>query len=172
MRRIYLVLPLVATAAFAFVYLPAVGDIAAKETAKADAKVQAEKDAAEKQRKDLETARAKEADRKLQRAADEKAASEKLTADHTAAVDALKGKLKNAQADKDAADRALAAAKANTEKARTERLAGQESVFQARKDNELQRIAIRSAELNSQRLLDMLATKAGATLAPVGSLTK
>lgn len=166
MRPLYFVLPLAVTAGFSALYLPSVNDIEAAETAKVEAKAEAERQAAAKQRADLEAAKAKEIERRAQRVAEEKAAEEKLATDHLAATAALKVKLKTAHADRDAADRAFAEAAKNTEAARLERLAAQEKVFQARKDNELQRIAIRSAELNSQRLLDMLATKAGANLSP------
>ncbi len=167
MRRLYFAVPLIGTAVFACFYLPAQKDIAAKETAQTEAKAAATREAADKQQKDLAAARAKETERRALRAAEEKKAEQKLADDHAAAVSALRAKVTAAKGEKEAAAQALENARKATETAKADRQQAQEKVFQAKKENELQRIAIRSAELNSQRLLDMLATKAGVVMAPV-----
>lgn len=170
MKKLYVAVPLALTLAFSGVYY--LHSIEAKEKAalaraaseKADAEAAAKKAEAERQaREDAErrTAErlAEEKKKEEEKAAKWEAASRQI-AEETAAY--------KEQAAKTATE--ITALEAKLAALRQEKDAAARLVFQRAGAVEAARIKKRNAELEIQRLVEMVARKGGATLAPAGAI--
>jgi hypothetical protein len=159
-KWIYLALPLALTAAFVFVYLSHKDQAEAKERAH-QAQVAKEKAAADEKKKAAE-AKAREDARKRQ---EERDADEKKKADEKAARQAADDKkvqdsIAEYTAKGNAAAKQVASLEIELDRLRKEKDALSRASFETAKNVELARVARRNAELEIQRMTEMVARRA------------
>jgi hypothetical protein len=170
MNKLYIVVPVVLTLGFSGLYYTHITDAKAEAVAirlaeeKADAEAGAKKAEAERQaREDAERRTAErlaEEKRKEEERAAKWAAAGKQIADETASfID---------QAAKNAAE--VTALEAKLASLRKEKEAAGRVVFETASAVEAARVKKRNAELEIQRLVEMVARRGGTSLAPVGAI--
>lgn len=163
MNKYYLIVPAVLLGTFLFFYNGALKEMAAKEAAKtaerAAIKATEDKRKAEIERKATEDAKKRQEERDTE----ERVRFEKKEKDYQDAMKKLKDEADNysTEADKlakEGADLELQLSALRTQKEKTTR-----EVFELAKQVELAKISRRNAEIEIQRMVEMLGTKAGAS---------
>jgi hypothetical protein len=163
MYKVYLLAVLIGSVAFVASYIPVNKSRVAREKAflaeqvivakQMDERRRLDEEAARKADRERREAREKEdADRLAKKEADEDAQNEQIRV----TIAETNSKLKDLSADLDKRRKEL-------EVARQARITLQTQVFDLKKGNELSRIQLRTAQLESQRALDFVAGKVGAT---------
>lgn len=160
-KWIYLIVPAVLMVGFLFIYFGHVETMHAEKAAKAASATQAKaeadakkKDAEEKARSD---AKQRQEEREAEEARKEKEKTDKQAADDKKVVDAIA----EFTAKANSASKQVAAFEAELDRARKEKDRLSRETFDLAKQVELARIARRNAELEIQRMTEMIARKAG-----------
>ena len=159
MNKSYVIVPVVLLAVFAFFYNGALKEMKAKEEARI-AKIEKEAKEKEAAKKLIEEkAQAEAIARQEKRAAEEKAKEEKKEKDYQDAMNALKREAddyaaQTAKLNKDAADLEATLQQTRTDKERLTR-----DTLELAKQVELAKINRRTAEMEIQRMFDMVARK-------------
>jgi chromosome segregation ATPase len=170
MNKYYLIVPAILLGTFLFFYNGALKEMAAKEAAKTAEKA-AIKAADDKRKAEIEAKAAADAKRRQEeRDAEERTRLEKKEKEYQDAMKKLKDEADNysAEADKlakEGADLEIQLGTLRTQKEKTTR-----EVFELAKQVELAKVNRRNAEIEIQRMVEMLGTRAGssslATLPP------
>lgn len=169
MKSFYLYILVPAVLLVAFLFTPSVGYFAAQKQIAAKAarleKEKAEKKAEEdRKRKEVEAKAAEDARaRQAQREAEEKAKAEKREKDYKDAIDKLQADIDafNAEADKFAKEAADLEIQLTRLRARKEQVTRE--AFELAKQVELAKINRRNAEMEIQRMVDMVAQRLNAS---------
>lgn len=170
MKKLYVVVPVILTLAFGGLYYAHSIEAEKKAVAlrlaaeKADAETAAKKAEAERQARE-------DADRRTaERLAEEKRKEEEKAAKWEAAGKQIAGETTTyqEQAAKTAAE--IKTLEAKLIAVRQEKEAASRAVFERARDVEAARIKKRNAELEIQRLVEMVARKGGSTLVPGGAI--
>jgi membrane-associated HD superfamily phosphohydrolase len=163
MNKFYIIVPVVLLGVFLFFYNGALKEMAAKEAAKQEevAKVKAAEDArrAEIERKAAEDAKRRQAERE----AEDRAKEQKKIKEYEDAMQQLKDEADKylAEADKNQKDANALELQLNDLRSTKEKT--NRETFELAKQVELAKIARRNAELEIQRMVDMVAQKVGAS---------
>ena len=159
-KWIYLIVPAVMMAGFLFVYFGHVETMHAKEAAKAASVAQAKAEA-EAKKKDAEQKARSDAKKRQDEREAEEAKKEKEKADKQAADDKkVRDAIAEFTAKADSASKQAAALEAELDRIRKEKDRLSRETFDLAKQVELARIARRNAELEIQRMTEMIARKA------------
>lgn len=163
MNKFYIIVPVVLLGVFLFFYNGALKEMAERETAKKAeiAKVKAAEDA---RRADIEAKAAADAKRRqAEREAEERAKEQKKIKEYEDAMRQLKDEADKylAEADKNQKDANALELQLNDLRSQKERI--NRETFELAKQVELAKIARRNAELEIQRMVDMVAQKVGAS---------
>lgn len=163
MNKFYFIVPGALLLGFLFVYNGAMKEMTEKENRK-QAEIAAIKAEDDRRRADLDRKATEDAQRRqAEREAEEKAKADKREKDYTDAMTLLKNEADKYASEADAA--AAEAAKLEIELAnlRTQREKTNREAFELSKQVETAKIARRTAELEIQRMVDMVAQRIGAS---------
>ena len=160
-KWIYILAPAIMLGGFLFIYFGHVETMHKKEAAKA-AQVRAEKEAADKKKQEAETKARADAKKRQDERDAEDAKKEKEKADKQAADDKkVRDAIAEFTAKGDAAAKQAANLEIELDRLRKEKDRLSRETFDMAKQVELARIARRNAELEIQRMTEMIARRAG-----------
>lgn len=163
MNKYYFIVPAVLLASFLFVYNGALKEMAAKETAEKAHKAEV-KAAEDKRKAEIEARATADAKRRQdERDAEEKAKIEKKERDYQDGMRKLKDEADNYTAEADRLVKESNALELQLSALRTQKEKTTREVFELTKQVEMAKINRRTAELEIQRMVDMVATKASAS---------
>lgn len=163
MNKFYIIVPLVLLGTFLFFYNGALKEMAAREAAK-QAEVAKVKKAEDDRRAEIEKKAAEDAKRRqAEREAEERAKEQKKIKEYEDAMRQLKDEADKylAEADKNQKDSNALELELNDLRNRKEKI--NREAFELSKQVELAKIARRNAELEIQRMVDMVAQRIGAS---------
>ncbi|MBI2517394.1 MAG: hypothetical protein HYV95_10835 [Opitutae bacterium] len=168
MNKYYLIVPAVLLGTFLFFYNGALKEMAAKEATKTAEKA-AIKAAEDKRKAEIEAKASADAKRRQEeRDAEERARAEKKEKDYLDAMKKLKDEADNYSAESDKLAKEAADLDIQLGSLRTQKEKSTREVFELAKQVELAKVSRRNAEIEIQRMVEMLGTKAGAsTLATI-----
>lgn len=163
MNKYYLIVPAVLLGTFLFFYNGALKEMAAKEAAKTAEKA-AIKAADDKRKAEIEAKATADAKRRQEeRDAEERARAEKKEKDYLDAMKKLKDESDNYSAESDKLAKEGADLEIQLSSLRTQKEKSTREVFELAKQVELAKVSRRTAEIEIQRMVEMLGTKAGAS---------
>lgn len=163
MNKFYIIVPLVLLGTFLFFYNGALKEMAAREDAK-QAEIAKVKKAEDDRRAEIEKKAAEDAKRRqAEREAEERAKEQKKIKEYEDAMRQLKDEADKylAEADKNQKDANALELELNDLRNRKEKT--NREAFELAKQVELAKIARRNAELEIQRMVDMVAQRIGAS---------
>jgi hypothetical protein len=161
MYKIYLIVTFVGTALFLLAYFPANKARVEREKARLEAVEQRAREEEERRRADEEAARRSDRERREAREREDAEREAKIEADEQAKNTQLQASTERIQGEIVTLKAQLEERRSELDKFREARLALQKDVFDAKKANELSRIQLRTAQLETQRALDMVAARVG-----------
>lgn len=163
MNKYYLIVPAILLGAFLFFYNGALHEMEAKEAAKMAEKA-AIKAADDKRKAEIEAKAAADAKRRQEeRDAEELARLEKKEKDYQDAMKKLKDESDNYSAEADRLAKEGADLEIQLSALRTQKDKSSRETFELAKQVELAKIGRRNAEIEIQRMVEILGTKAGAS---------
>lgn len=170
MNKYYLIVPAALLGAFLFFYNGALNEMAAKEAAKSAEKA-AIKAAEDKRKAEIEAKAAADAKRRQEeRDAEESARLEKKEKDYLDAMKKLKDEADNYSAEADKLAKEGADLEIQLSTLRTQKEKSTREVFELAKQVELAKVSRRNAEIEIQRMVEMVGARTGsstlATLPP------
>lgn len=163
MNKFYIIVPVVLLGVFLFFYNGALKEMAAREEQK-KAQVAEAKAAEDARRADIERKAAEDArKRQAEREADERAKEAKKVKDYEDAMKQLKDEADRYAAEADGFQKETNALELQLNDLRSTKEKTNREVFELIKQVELAKVSRRNAELEIQRMVDMVAQKLGAS---------